>query len=271
MTFRRFSRELLSWAKGSGAAVVVARRVDSTNTLARTVARRLASEGDTARRVLFVAWEQTAGRGRLGRGWASPPGLGVYATLLLLPAPSAPPLSLLPLVAGIGLCQGAREFLPGVGLKWPNDLVLGGRKLGGILIETLPSSESGAAAALIGFGLNHGHESAELPTPTSTSFRVEARDPAAGPTLVELIGTLAGRLLEAIEEHHEPEPILDAYRRLSVHRPGDPLRCRIQERSIEGSFLDFDAQGRLRVRAGRETVVIAAGDVIEGAGAGAAP
>jgi BirA family biotin operon repressor/biotin-[acetyl-CoA-carboxylase] ligase len=264
MTFRRFAAELRSGSREAGSALVVLRQVDSTNLLARTVVRRLAGEG--AGRVLFVAWEQTAGRGRLGRAWASSAGLGVYATLALQRAPDTPPLELLPLVAGVGLCRALRRYLPAARLKWPNDLVVGGRKVGGILIETL-AAEQTRPAAILGFGVNHGHAEAELPTATATSLRAEGvTEQAGGPSLSELVLELASGLRAALAGLTEPAPILAAYRELTVHRPGDTLRCRMEQRSIVGRFLDFDARGRLRVRCGEETVVVAAGDVIEGEG-----
>jgi BirA family biotin operon repressor/biotin-[acetyl-CoA-carboxylase] ligase len=270
--FERFAGELRRRARQAGAPLVVLRRVDSTNVFARNVTRRLASDGGPERRVVFAAWEQRAGRGRLGRSWTSAPGLGVYATVVLAPAPSAPPLALLPLVTGIGLCRALRRQVPAVGLKWPNDLVVGGRKLGGILIETLPMA-AGRQAALIGFGVNHGHQVSELPTEVSTSLHVEANvvREAGGRSRGAADESLAGLLLElvqglaaALERCSDPTSILEEYRELTVHRPGEPLRCRVQERSIDGTFLDFDAQGRLRLRCGDETVVVATGDVIEG-------
>ena len=84
---------------------------------------------------LLVAWEQSEGRGRRGRTWVSPPGRGVYASLLT-PLPGDADLHTLPLLAGVGLCRAANRHLPDAGprcrLKWPNDLLLldqrGGRK-----------------------------------------------------------------------------------------------------------------------------------------------
>ncbi|HUP21958.1 MAG TPA: biotin--[acetyl-CoA-carboxylase] ligase [Thermoanaerobaculia bacterium] len=264
MSFLDFAGELRRWSREAAVPVVVLRRVDSTNVLSRVVTRRLAGQRTGPRRALYVAWEQTAGRGRLGRSWVSSPGLGVYATLVLAPVPVAPPVAMLPLVAGIGFCRALRARLPAVGLKWPNDLVVVGRKIGGILIETLPM-ENGGQAALIGFGVNYGHERSELPTALATSVCVEGAAPdRGGRGLAKLVGTLSTGLLDALGELEEPSRVLDAYRELVVHRPGDTLRCRIQERSIEGHFVDFDGHGRLRVRCGDETVVVAAGDVLEG-------
>lgn len=262
MSFERFARELRSGARGEIGMLAAIRQVDSTNLLARRVIRRAGGEG--AQRILVVAWEQSAGRGRLGRSWTSAAGLGVYATLAWQRVPKAPPLELLPLLAGVGLCRVVRRHLPAARLKWPNDLVVGGRKLGGILIEAL-QTEQGDTAAIVGFGINHGHGESDLPIATATSLRVEGiTEEAGGPSVAVLALELARGLLQAASELSQPERVLDAYRELSAHRHGDELRCSVADRAIVGTFLGFDGQGRLRVRCGEETVVVAAGDVIEG-------
>jgi BirA family biotin operon repressor/biotin-[acetyl-CoA-carboxylase] ligase len=262
MSYERFTRELRSGDRGDIGMLAVLRQVDSTNLMARRVLRRAGGEG--AERMLFVAWEQLAGRGRLGRSWSSSAGLGVYATLALQRVPSAPPLALLPLLAGVGLGRALRRHLPEIRLKWPNDLLVAGRKLGGILIETL-QTEQGSSAAILGFGVNHSHGRADLPIASATSLRIEGvTEESGGPSLAQLVLELAHGLERAFSELADPDRLLDAYRELSAHRYGDELRCQVAERSIAGAFQGFDAQGRLRLRCGEETVVIAAGDVIEG-------
>lgn len=103
---------------------------------------------------LVTADRQTAGRGRRGRSWSSPGAEDIYASVLLRPR-ATPELAALSLVAGLGLREGLQLFSGEVvGLKWPNDLVAAGRKLGGILCETRWSG--GAAVVVIGFGINVG-------------------------------------------------------------------------------------------------------------------
>lgn len=101
----------------------------STNDEAKRLAREGAPEG-----TLVVAGAQSGGRGRFGREWDSPPG-GVYASFVLRPA--SPPASVAPLslVVALGAARALRTLGVPVGLKWPNDLLLDGRKLGGILLE----------------------------------------------------------------------------------------------------------------------------------------
>src|SRR5690242_19863216 len=125
--------------------------VGSTNDVAAALAQAGAGEGTT-----IVAEHQTAGRGRRGRTWFSPPGAGLYVSVVLRPGDSdslTPAVTLLTLAAGVALAEGVRAAtgLP-VGIKWPNDLVVERRKLAGILAEAVGSP--GVSAIILGFGIN---------------------------------------------------------------------------------------------------------------------
>ena len=128
--------------------------VDSTNTYAKRIALEGAADG-----TVVVADCQTGGRGRLGRGFLSPTGKGVYLTALL--RPPLPPVSLLPVTAlcAVAVCDAVEEVCglrPGV--KWTNDLVLGSKKLCGILTELSLEGETGRLQYLvIGAGVNVHH------------------------------------------------------------------------------------------------------------------
>jgi BirA family biotin operon repressor/biotin-[acetyl-CoA-carboxylase] ligase len=131
------------------------RRVGSTN----DVARRLAAAGAPAGAVV-LADEQVAGRGRVGRRWSSPAGLGLWFSTVsrVVTAPSA-----LPLAVGLAVAEALDSFLPSrCGLKWPNDLVFAGRKLGGILCEGSWEG-AGPGAVVIGVGVNVLHGASHFP------------------------------------------------------------------------------------------------------------
>jgi len=145
-------------------------RVDSTNSLARRILDRLWSPGSRPPELSIQALEQTEGRGRLGRRWESAPGRGVYVSMLC--APGADSLPLLPLAVGVGIVEALAGFGCQARLKWPNDVQVDGRKLGGILIESVRGRDGGVAA-ILGFGVNHGHTREELPIVRSTSLRLE--------------------------------------------------------------------------------------------------
>ena len=145
---------VLAWPE----SVVHLRRVDSTQRLARRFAELLAKDDEIPLPTLFTAFEQTAGRGRLGNRWTSPAGEGVYSTWLIeLPAMTAA----LPLRVGASLATALSGISPRpVRMKWPNDLWVDGAKVGGVLIETFLGGQ-GKTLAAVGLGLNLGLTAAE--------------------------------------------------------------------------------------------------------------
>jgi BirA family biotin operon repressor/biotin-[acetyl-CoA-carboxylase] ligase len=142
--------------------LVVVAETGSTNADVASAARGGAAEG-----LVVVAERQTAGRGRLGRVWESPARAGIAASVLLRPDGIDPArYGWLPLLAGVALAEGVRRVAEvDAVLKWPNDLLVGGRKCAGILAEV---AEPGAV--VIGFGLNTTLRVPELPGPEATSL-----------------------------------------------------------------------------------------------------
>lgn len=124
--------------------------VGSTN----DVARRLAEEEDAPAGTVVLAREQTEGRGREGRRWHSPRDAGVYLSMVFRPA-AVPNPELLPLLAGLGIVRELERAVPDLSpdLKWPNDLMVGGRKLGGVLSEAV-WGDRGIRFLVVGTGLN---------------------------------------------------------------------------------------------------------------------
>jgi len=145
--------------------------VASTNTLLLEAAAYSAPEG-----TVYVADEQTAGRGRGGHAWHSAPGEGLYVSALVHPALLLRDALWLSLAAGVAAHRAIREAAGiAVDIRWPNDLLLGRHKLGGILVETSAASGPDAVLhyAVIGIGINVNHASfpAELST-LATSLRL---------------------------------------------------------------------------------------------------
>ncbi len=235
--------------------------LDSSNRLAAAVARSYLDTDRDPPPLILVAGEQSAGRGRRGRPWISPAGLGIY-TSLLLSLPDAEALARLPLRLPVALCEALEPLLGAAcRIKWPNDLVVGGRKLGGVLIEAL----AGPRAVVAGYGLNVGQWEDELPAPGSTSIRLVA---GAVPELPRLAVDLAVAVMDRLGAPRSAGAALDDYRRRSAHQPGDRLRCRVGDELLEGDFLGFDDHGRLRLASARGERLLSAADVIEeGAGA----
>lgn len=132
-----------------GAPRVHLRRTESTNTVARSLAARGAPHG-----TLVTAAEQTAGRGRQGRGWVAEPGASLLCSWVIRGLDGTP--SLLPLAAGVAVAELAGDQAQ---VKWPNDVLIHGRKLSGILVEGRPQE----GWAVLGIGLNAAVAPEQLP------------------------------------------------------------------------------------------------------------
>jgi BirA family biotin operon repressor/biotin-[acetyl-CoA-carboxylase] ligase len=161
--------------------------LSSTNDRALQWAKEGAPEG-----ALVTADEQTGGRGRHGRTWSSPPG-DLYASLVLRPEVVPERLGALGLAVAVGLREALLPVPGGIDLKWPNDLLVGGRKLAGILCET--QWQGGCAAVVIGFGVNVQRRSfpSDLELP-ATSLALACGKEAPGRTRV------LARILACLEE-----------------------------------------------------------------------
>ena len=162
-------------------------RVDSTNDwLARA---------ELKRPTVVSAEEQTKGRGRRARRWASPSG-GVYVSVgWQMPAGTSIPTAL-PLVVGMHLCEGLEALgIPGIGLKWPNDLVVNGAKLAGVLVECLDRA-AGGRSLVIGIGINRQPpaQAADLP---ADRHAIGLADFGAVPAREALVAAAARAALEA--------------------------------------------------------------------------
>lgn len=169
----------------------------STNTLALEAAQAGERTG------VWIADEQTAGRGRGGHSWHSVAGDGLYISALVTPALPLTTALLISLATGLAAKQAIREAANfEIDIRWPNDLMAHGKKCGGILVETavIPATDAGAEAALryavIGIGINLNHESfPQEIAPLATSLRIESGYRVNRETLlVDLLRTLEKEL-----------------------------------------------------------------------------
>ena len=219
----------------SGVQVRVLGRCTSTNSVLL--------KGPCTGAVLLAAEEQTAGRGRRGRRWHSAPGAGITFSLSRSLQREAAGLSL---VAGVALPRALRALgVAQAALKWPNDLLVNGAKLGGILVET--RSQARATHAVIGIGLNCRHDvSLEL----RLRRRVAALDQFIGNIdRNEIIARIARSLLDALDEFETKG--LDSARRdweaMDAHA-GQRLRVRLADgRVISGVASGLADDGGLRL------------------------
>lgn len=156
-----------------GSEILVFGEVASTNDLARDRLAKNSPEGLTV-----VADSQTRGRGRLGRAWRSAPGLGLYFSVLLRPRLDARRLPLLALMASVAVADAIGEFAGATKLKWPNDVLLNGKKTCGILAEYCKTESS--EGVVVGIGVNVNHRLDQLPEEfrsAATSLFIENGEP----------------------------------------------------------------------------------------------
>jgi biotin-[acetyl-CoA-carboxylase] ligase BirA-like protein len=259
LDFAPWAEYLAGWARARRLNVVLADSIASTNRLGLDIVRSLPERE-------LVGWifalHQRRGRGRFDRTWSSPRGVGVYASRMLrLPSAAA---RLLPLAIGVGLCEGLAAVGYPCRLKWPNDLLLDGAKVGGILLHGRPGADRTAVVA--GFGVNHSHGERQLPRTDLTSLRLAAGGPP--PPLTDLSARLADAVDEELRRWGEVEawsaPSLVArYITWSAHAPGDPLMVTEGADGLRGRFAGFTTDGRLRLDTGSGERLVAAADVAE--------
>jgi len=227
-----------------------------------TLAGRLAAEGAPDGTVV-VAERQTAGRGRLGRQWATAPGRGIWMTLILRPQLTPMELGPLTLLLAVGVADGLRastSLTPQI--KWPNDVLIKGRKVCGILTE-LVAEQDAVRYVLAGVGINVLQARDEFPADIrtmATSLTLEAGAP------VDRVAVFRA-VLEAVDEVYHSAlgsgfaPVLDRWRDASVTL-GSRVRVASTNDQFSGTALDITEQGALIVRRddGR-TVTVVSGDV----------
>lgn len=234
---------------------IFVKSVDSTQVFARTLLDRHFAEDDTPHPFAVLALGQSGGRGRRGRPWVSVGGLGIWASLAL-PLVAREQLQMLPMRTGVALVDLVGGWIGGgCRLKWPNDLVVGRRKLGGILIDAVTRPDRDTWA-VVGFGINHGHAEHQLPESAAISLRL------AGGRALPPLGVAAGAAVAAVYDELTGErPWLDRYRAASAHAPGDPLECHLAGERLSGRFAGFDSLGFLRLSTAAGERVIASGEV----------
>ena len=239
--------------------VQVFEEVTSTNTLLKELGRQGAPAG-----TVLVADRQTGGRGRLGRTFLSPGGVGVYFSALIRPDCAPTELMHLTCAVAVAMCdavENAFDFRPGI--KWTNDLVVGTKKLGGILTELGLDPKTGRVSyAVLGIGINCGQESGDF-DPAIRGIATSARMVLGHEADRERLIAEMVRALEAMDRTllRSPAAMLERYRRdcitlgqrVSIVR-GDEVRHALA--------LDIDAEGGLIVRYDSgETGTVTSGEV----------
>jgi BirA family biotin operon repressor/biotin-[acetyl-CoA-carboxylase] ligase len=245
-----------------GRSVLFFESVGSTNDVAASLAVDEGSEG-----TVVIADAQTAGRGRRGRGWYRPAGAGVGVSIVGRPgrAHSSPEraTALLTLAAGVALAE-AVDRITGLrpAIKWPNDLIVGGRKLAGILAEGVTAPALGSLRAVVlGYGINVR----EAAYPPELANRVTALEPELGRSIdraalcAETLASVAARYDDLLAARFDA--ILDAWRRHAAGMRGAAVEWDTPSGVRTGIAEDIDDTGALIVRSGTAIERLVAGEV----------
>ncbi len=229
--------------------------IDSTNNCARTMANAWAPEG-----TLVVAEFQTEGKGRLGRSWNSNAEQNLTFSIVLRPGVTSEVLNLLPLLAGVAVAEAIREVSgQEVECKWPNDLLIGGRKVCGILMEGA-LRENGLEFVVAGFGINVNQmEFPQEIAGRATSLRLTCGREFNREDLLRSVLQHFERLYRAGRE----EQFVSIPRLWAEHTRmlGKPLEVRSNESTLSGIAVRIAPDGGLVVDTGGSEQTIYAGDV----------
>ncbi len=236
--------------------------IDSTNTEAR---RRAATDGD--RVTLDIAGEQTGGRGRLGRTFHSPGGTGLYMTLAYtVRGPRAAAVTVTAQAAVVAVEAIEARTGKDVGIKWVNDLYLGGAaggKLAGILCEAVPL-DAGATRILVGWGINLTTRQfpSDLRAPAASLFAPHEEGALTADFMGRLAGEIAAGLLTCLADTSAPRAAdcLAAYRRRLLY-VGAPVLCTRGAEAFEGTLRGVDDNYSLLVEVDGEIRTLSSGEI----------
>ena len=238
----------------------VHRKIDSTNLRARELALDGAPEG-----AVVLAELQTAGRGRLGRAWHSPPGVNVYFSVVLRPVTPLEQSPLITLAAGLGTAEGIGAITGRTpDIKWPNDLLFDEKKTAGILLEMEVEPDRPVCRfAVLGIGVNVNLVERDL----SSDPDLSAASVALATGQVWNRSLLLSGILAALEKHYfqlmrgDSEAILARYRQI-CHTLGRRITARQGRREMEGRAVDIDDSGHLVLeRDNGERLALNAGEI----------
>lgn len=241
-----------------GNKIIFLSQCSSTNDLAKESAQMGESHG-----TIYSCNSQTAGRGKEGKSWFSLPGKGIYFSVILRPQKNIP-LSWLPYIPGISVCESVRElFNVSPAIKWPNDVYLEEKKFCGILIESSFGSE-GFDYAIVGIGINVNHEKDDFPEDLkerATSIKIVVGKEVDNDLLFENIIKKLNFWYEKLALN-QISIIHRTLNSLSFIPIGSRIEILDGERIIRGELRGFDTQGALLLRERKRIHKIYSGEMI---------
>lgn len=243
-------------ARRLGGRIDCVDETDSTNVDVAAAARAGAPEG-----LVLIADSQRRGRGRMGRVWVSPPCVNLYCSILLRPALAAAEVPLLTLMAGVAVADAVDVFAARAAIKWPNDVLLDGRKVAGILTE-MEAVDGRPAFVVVGIGVNLNSTAEHFPPDVramATSIGI-----ATGHQVDR--ARFAAHLIDAVDARYESllrdgfSAILPAWSKRDALR-GRRVQVRAANDTLAGVAAGLGATGRLLLQTESGMEEIVAGDV----------
>ena len=210
---------------------------------------------------VLVAGSQTAGRGRAGREWSSPVGQSLAVSVLLKPGFANPDsYAWLPLLAGVAMARAVRSLGVSASVKWPNDVLVGGKKISGVLSELVDSQ-----SVVVGAGLNLTQTQDELPIPKATSLRLEGAQVPLAIALERYLAEFVPLYKEFVSSGGNAEFHLRDAVKAICSTIGQEVQAMLPgEQEVVGTAIDIDATGRLLLAVEGENTLYAvgAGDIV---------
>lgn len=230
--------------------------IDSTNTEALKQARLAANEG-----LCIVASEQTAGRGRHGRAWISPPDAGLYFSVVLRPKIATKFLSLITLMTGVAVHDTLVEVGIKPDIKWVNDILVNERKISGILAETAETSKGLAVVVGVGINIRSSNFPVEIAS-LATSIEAETNTLVSRDELAERLTKYLSYFYDVLNGGEGPKQIVEEWKRRSSYFSGKHVRVSTDNETITGVTDGLESNGALRVIGSDGRIsIIQAGDV----------
>lgn len=243
-----------------GKEIISYKKVDSTNIVAYELAEKGMKEG-----TVILADEQAKGKGRHGRHWSSPSKGGIYMSCILRPSIAPNEIPRITLLAAVAVAQAIRDVSSlEVTIKWPNDIMIDGKKLCGILTQ-MKAEQDSVDFVVLGIGINVNSPIKQLPKGAS-SIKEELYRTSAKAALSRV--ELTKRVLEKLEEYYNIlkkegfEPIINTWKDLSL-MIGSRVKVTLHSKTFEGLAHDINPDGALVVRTESGLLEkISSGDVV---------
>jgi BirA family biotin operon repressor/biotin-[acetyl-CoA-carboxylase] ligase len=236
-------------------SVAVIPRVASTNLVARRIVNECIENELSLPQAMIIAGEQFAGRGRNERRWSSPAGKGIYATTLVTRPVRELPLVPLAMANVIAIFLRA-EFGIDARIKWPNDILVDRRKIAGILMEARVQDDR--VFLLVGMGINVEPVHDDIRPNAVAISEVASRGfwgiEGATRAFIEYLDEYLAHPLDATK-------VLEDWRSLSIHTPGDAIHCVVADRTIDGTWVRIDDHGRAVLQTADGEIAVSAGDL----------